>query len=189
MNKSNSVTDSLANEFLQVAKKFQANVEPVKVLKSRTYKIAEANVLVRAATEGAKGTYFYGLNYLTAEEMNNLDNPFIAFICGSVEQTVIIPAKVLFKVLPNISRDRNGEYKITIDRDLNIALLGRGNRLNCAEFINAWELLLKPYKYSATQNTVEESLHSVIQGRLLEIGNIRGLHTFCPDKSKNFNFN
>ncbi len=184
---SKSVAESLANEFLQVAKQFQANVEPIKVLKSRTYKIAEANVLVRAATESKKGTFFYGLNYLTAEEMNNLDNPFIAFICGSVEQTIIIPAKVLFKVLPNISRDRNGEYKINIDRNLTIALLGRGNRLDCTEFINAWELLLKPYKYSATQNTVEESLHSVIQGRLIEIGNIRGFHTFCPDKSKKFN--
>ena len=184
---SKSVAESLANEFLQVAKKFQANVEPIKVLKSRTYKIAGANVLVRAATEGKKGTFFYGLNYLTAEEMNNLDNPFIAFICGSVEQTIIIPAKVLFKVLPNISRDRNGEYKINIDRNLTIALLGKGNRLDCTEFINAWELLLKPYKYSATQNTVEESLHSVIQGRLIEIGNIRGFHTFCPDKSKKFN--
>ncbi len=184
---SKSVAESLANEFLQVAKQFQANVEPIKVLKSRTYKIAEANVPVRAATEGKKGTYFYGLNYLTAEEMNNLDNPFIAFICGSVEQTIIIPAKVLFQVLPNISRDRNGEYKINIDRNLTIALLGRGNRLDCTEFINAWELLLKPYKYSATQNTVEESLHSIIQGRLLEIGNIRGFYTFCPDKSKKFN--
>ena len=181
------IAESLAGDFLEVAKKFQANIELIKVLKSRTYKIAEANVLVRAATEGKNGRYFYGLNYLTAEEMNNLDNPFIAFICGSIEQTVIIPAKVLFKVLPNISRDRNGEYKITIDRDLNIVLLGKGNRLNCAEFINAWELLLKPYKYSATQSTVEESLHSVIQGRLIEIGNIRGFHTFCPDKSKKFN--
>ncbi len=187
MNNSKNIAESLANEFLQAAKEFQANIELIKVLKSRTYKIAEANVLIRAATEGTNGRYFYGLNYLTAEEMNNLDNPFIAFICGSVEQTVIIPAKILFKVLPNISRDRNGEYKITIDRDLNIVLLGKGNRLNCAEFINAWELLLKPYKYSATQNTVEESLHSVIQGRLLEIRNIRGFHTFCPDKSKKFN--
>lgn len=187
MNNSKSVAESLANEFLEVAKKFQANVELIKVLKSRTYKIAQANVLIRAATEGTNGRYFYGLNYLTAEEMNNLDNPFIAFICGSVEQTVIIPAKVLFKVLPDISRDRNGEYKITIDRDLNIVLLGKSNRLNCAEFINAWELLLKPYVYSANQNTVEESLHSVIQGRLIEIGNIRGFHTFCPDKSKKFN--
>lgn len=184
---SKSIAESLATEFLEVAKEFQANVELIKVLKSRTYKIAGANVLIRSATEGANGRYFYGLNYLTAEEMNNLDNPFIAFICGSVEQAVIIPAKVLFKVLPNISRDRNGEYKITIDRDLNIVLLGKGNRLNCAEFINAWELLLKPYKYSATQNTVEESLHSVIQGRLIEIGNIRGFHTFCPDKSRKFN--
>ena len=187
MNNSKSIAESLANEFLQIAKKFQANVELIKVLKSRTYKIAEANVLIRAATEGKTNRYFYGLNYLTAEEMNNLDNPFIAFVCGSVEQTVIIPAKVLFKVLPQISSDRNGEYKIVIDRDLNIVLLGKGNRLDCSEFINAWELLLKPYRFSATQNTVEESLHSVVQGRLIEIGNIRGFHTFCPDKSKKFN--
>ncbi len=184
---SKSIAESLANEFLQVAKQFQANIEPIKVLKSRTYKIAEANVLVRAATEGKTGKYFFGLNYLTAEEMNNLDNPFIAFVCGSVERIIIIPAKVLFQALPNISHDRNGEYKINIDQNLTIALLGRGNRFDCTEFINAWELLLKPYKYSATQNTVEESLHSVIQGRLIEIGNIRGFHTFCPDKSKKFN--
>ena len=36
-------------------------------------------------------------------------------------------------------------------------------------------------------NSIEESLHSVLQGRLTEIGNIRGYHTFCPDKSKKFN--
>ena len=175
------------NEFLQVAKKFQANVEPIKVLKSRTYQIAQVNVLVRAATIGKNGRYFYGLNYLTAEEMNNLENPFIAFICGEVDQTIIIPAKVLFKVLPQISHDRNGEYKIVIDGDLKMVLLGRRNRMDCSEFVNSWDLLLKPYTFSATQNTIEESLHSVIQGRLLEIGNIRGFHTFCPDKSKKFN--
>ena len=185
--KSKSVAESLANEFLQIAKQFQANVEPIKVLKSRTYQIAQANVLIRASTLGKNGRYFYGLNYLTAEEMNNLENPFIAFICGEVDQTIIIPAKVLFKVLPQISHDRNGEYKIVIDGDLNMVLLGRGNRMDCSEFVNSWDLLLKPYKFSATQNTIEESLHSVIQGRLLEIGNIRGFYTFCPDKSKKFN--
>jgi hypothetical protein len=30
-------------------------------------------------------------------------------------------------------------------------------------------------------------LHSILQGRLLEIGNIRGYQTFCPDKSRKFN--
>ncbi|MDX6269251.1 MAG: hypothetical protein QOD28_474 [Acidobacteriota bacterium] len=187
MSNATSKADLLATEFLQLAKEFQADIELIKVLRSRTYKIAGANVLVRAATLGSDGKYFYGLNYLTAEEMNNLDNPFVAFICGSVEQVVIIPAKVLFKFLPQISRDRNGEYKIKIDRDLNIVLSGKGNRLNCSEFANAWELLLKPYKFSTPQNTVEESLHSVIQGRLIEIGNTRGYQTFCPDKSKKFN--
>jgi hypothetical protein len=89
MSNAKSSTDLLAYEFLQLAKKFQADIELIKVLKSRTYKIAGANVLVRAATLGNDRMYFYGLNYLTAEEMNNLDNPFIAFICGSVEQVVL----------------------------------------------------------------------------------------------------
>jgi hypothetical protein len=48
----------LADEFLQLAKRFQARTELIRVLKSRTYKIAEANVLVRAATEGKNGRYF-----------------------------------------------------------------------------------------------------------------------------------
>lgn len=187
MKKQKSNADLLAEEFLRYAKRFQANVEPVKVLKSRTYQIADANVLVRASSEGKNSRYFFGLNYLTAEEMNNLYNPFIAFICGSIEQIVIIPAKVFFHYLPQISHDRNGEYKIVIDKNLNIALKGRNNRLNCSEFVNNWELLLEPFHLTKAQRNIEESLHSILQGRLIEIGNIRGFHTFCPDKSKKFN--
>lgn len=189
MTSSKSTAELLASEFLQVAKKLQADVELLKVLKSRAYRIAQANVLVRASTEGKNGRYFYGLNYLTAEEMNNLGNPFIAFICGSIERVVIIPAKFLFNHLDRISHDRNGEYKINIDNDLNIVLSGRGNRLDCKEFINNWELLLAPPRFQdeETRNTVEESFHTVLQGRLLEIGNLRGFETFCPDKSRKFN--
>jgi len=123
-----SPSDLLANLFLEMAKQFNANVELIKVLKSRTFKIGEANVLVRASSEG-KRRYFFGINYITVEEIANLENPFIAFICGSVEKTVIIPAKVLFNYLHQISHDRNGEYKINIDQDLNIVLSGKGNRI------------------------------------------------------------
>lgn len=180
-------SDLLATEFLEKAKAFNANVELIKVLKSRTYRIGEANVLVRASSEGNR-RYFFGINYITVEEMANLDNPFIAFICGSVERTVIIPAKLFFSYLPQISHDRNGEYKINIDSDLNIVLSGRNNRLKCESFINSWKLLLSPPKIKAEErNSVEESLHSIVQGRLLEIGNIRGYLTYCPDKSKRFN--
>ncbi len=181
-----SSSEILVNDFLQKASELQANIEIVKVLKSRTYKIAEANVLLRASSEGNR-RYFFGLNYLTVEEINNLDNPFIAFICGSVERTVIIPAKLFFSYLPQISHDRNGEYKINIDKDLNIVLAGKNNRLDCSEFIHSWELLLEPYITSEPVNTVEESIHAVIQGRLIELGNFRGFKTFCPDKSKKFN--
>jgi len=101
---------------------------------------------------------------------------------------VIIPAKILFKHLPKISHDRNGEYKINIDKALNIVLAGRNNRIDCKHFINNWNLILSPpiIKEEA-KNTVEESLHSVLQGRLIEIGNIRGYQTYCPDKSRVFN--
>jgi hypothetical protein len=180
-------SDLLAIEFLKKAKEFNANVELIKVLKSRTYHIGNSNVLVRAASE-ANRRYFFGINYIAIEEMANLDNPFIAFICGSINRTVIIPAKLFFQHLSKISHDRNGEYKINIDRDLNIVLAGRKNRLECKPYINSWDLLINPPTIKAEEkNTVEESLHSVLQGRLLEIGNIRGFQTYCPNKSKKFN--
>jgi hypothetical protein len=182
-----SPSDLLTIAFLEKAKLFQANVELLKVLKSRTYKIGEGNVLVRASSDGNK-RYFFGINYVTIEEIANLENPFIAFICGSADKTVIIPAKLFFKHLHEISHDRNGEYKINIDQELNIVLAGKKNRIDCSSFINNWNLLLSPPIFEDEKpKTVEESMHSVLQGRLLEIGNIRGYETFCPDKSKKFN--
>ncbi len=187
LSKKLSPSDLLASQFLEKAKEFNASVELIKVLKSRTFRIGEAHVLVRASSEGNR-RFFFGINYITVEEIANLDNPFVAFICGSVDMLVIIPAKILFKHLPAISHDRNGEYKISIDKDLNIVLAGRNNRINCTHFINNWNSLLSPpIIKEETKNTVEESLHSVLQGRLIEIGNIRGYHTYCPDKSRQFN--
>jgi hypothetical protein len=182
-----SHSDSLALQFLDKAKQFNANIELIKVLKSRTYHIGASNVLVRVSSDGNK-RYFFGINYITVEEIANLYNPFIAFICGSVESIVLIPAKMLFKYLPEISHDRNGEYKINIDKDLNIVLAGKKNRIDCKNYINNWNLLLSPPTIKEeVKNTVEDRLHSVLQGRLIEIGNIRGYHTFCPDKSRKFN--
>ncbi len=187
INKKITPSEQLALEFLEKITSLQENYELIRVLKSRTYKVGKSNVLVRTASETTR-KYFFGLNYITAEEIANLDNPFIAFVCGSINNTLIIPAKLLFKYFPQISHDRNGEYKIVIDKELNIVLLGRGNRLNCQEYLNNWSLLLSPPNIDTTiTNTVEESLHAVLQGRLLEIGNIRGYETYCPDKSKKFN--
>lgn len=177
--------EKLAQEFLEYSQSFTSEIELYKVLKSRTYKIGEANVLIRAASEGNK-RYFFGINYLTVEEIANLVNPFIAFICGSLDRTIILPANILFKHLNEISHDRNGEYKINIDNDLNIVLRGRGKRLDCSSYINNWKLLKKQFG-QVDRPSIEESYHSVIQGRIVEIGNIRGYQTYCPDKSKRFN--
>jgi len=185
--KSLSESEKLAQAFLKLAQEFQSDIELIKVLKSRTYRIGNANVLVRAASE-ANRRYFFGINYLTIEEISNLENPFIAFICGSITKTLIVPAKVLFNHLHLISHDRNGEYKINIDKDLNIVLAGRNNRLDCKLFINNWDNLSSVQNIEKeVKTTVEESIHSVIQGRLIEIGNIRGYQTYSPDKSRIFN--
>lgn len=187
MQKKISPTDLLLEQFLEQTKRMHADVEPVRVLRARVFKIGEANVLVRGAIELSNQRYFFGINYITLEEIANLDNPFIAFICGSVERCIIIPAQLFFNYLSEISHDRNGEYKIGIDNEFNIILKGKNNRLRCNEFFNAWHLLIKPQLSEQSKNTAEESLHTVLQGRLLEIGNIRGFKTFCPDKSRAFN--
>ena len=68
-------------QFLDKAKLFNAEVEPIKVLKTNTFKIDKAYILIRTASDLGK-RYFFGLNYINAEEIYNLDNSFIAFICG-----------------------------------------------------------------------------------------------------------
>ena len=187
MKKKLSNTEKLVKDFLRTASNLNDEIKPTKVLKARVYQIGKANVLIRAASD-TKRNYFYGINYITIEEMANLLNPYIAFICGSMDKVIILPAQLLFDNLHKISHDRNGEYKLNIDKTLNIVLQGRGNRLDCSNYINNWNILLSPIKQQINcATTVEESAHSILQGRLLEIGNNRGYHTFCPDKSKKFN--
>ena len=180
-------TDLLCEEFLKNLRLISHTVEPIRILRARAYKVMESNVLIRSSLLGKNNRYFFGLNYIHVEEMANFDNPFIAFICGSAENTVVIPAKFLFDYLPSISHDRNGEYKINFDKELNLILSGRNNRISCKDFIGAWHLLTNPPKFSKEKITAEESLHTILQGRLLEIGNIRGFQTYSPNKSKVFN--
>lgn len=183
-------SEQLAAGFLEKSKHIAKDIAPIKILKARAYTIGQANVLIRVASEGNRN-YFFGLNYIHVEEFANLDNPYFVFICGSLERVLFVPAKVLIDALPNISHDRNGEYKINIDANLDIVLKGRGCRLKCHDFINTWDILNLPSPISNDSNDVknspEQSYHSVLQGRLLEIGRHRGFETFCPNKSKRFN--
>ncbi len=181
-----SNSERLVEEFLVQAKRISPHVEVIKILRSRTYRVGNANVLIRASSDGNK-KYFFGLNYINAEEIYNLDNSFFGFICGSVEKIVMIPADVFIKQLPDISHDRNGEYKINFNKDGNLVLKGWGNVLDCSPYLNNWEQVLSSKSLEKTEFNPDESFHNIIQGRLIEIGNIRGYQTYSPDKSKKFN--
>lgn len=91
------------------------------------------------------------------------------------------------KHLPQLSHDRNGEYKINFDRNLNLVLKGRGNVLDCSSFVNNWQTIVEPATRKTGILNADESIHYVLQGRLLEIGNLRGYQTYCPNKTKTFN--
>lgn len=176
----------LLNEFLNEARRIGGEVEPIRVLRCNAFQVGHAHVLVRTASD--TGKYFFGLNYINAEEVANLDNAFVAFVCGSVDNTLIVPMNLFVQQLPDISHDRNGEYKINISKELELVLRGRGRRLSLKQFRNGWEPVLGADNEPTVQGrTAEESFHSVLQGRLLEVGNSRGLSTYCPNKSKTFN--
>jgi len=176
----------LVEKFLQKAEGQGIEVNPIRVLRTNTYSVGSANVLVRTASDLGH-RYFFGLNYINAEEVYNLDNSFVAFICGGIDKMVLIPTDVLISHLAEISHDRNGEYKINFTRDLRLVLKGRNRRLDCTSYVNNWELLTSIASRPTTLTQAEESIHSVIQGRLIDIGNIRGYSTYCPDKSRTFN--
>ena len=53
---------------MQKASNLKGEIEPIKVLKARVYQISKANILIRAASDGNRN-YFYGINYITIEEM------------------------------------------------------------------------------------------------------------------------
>ena len=90
----------LLESFLAEAKKVAGDIEPIRVLRCHAFRIKNANVLVRVAAD--TGKYFFGLNYINAEEVANLENSFIAFVCGSVDNTLIIPMQLFIKRLPEM---------------------------------------------------------------------------------------
>src|SRR5437870_11332040 len=131
------LADELLGDFLHHVRALGGDVEPVMVLRSNTYKVGNTHVLARVAAD--TGKYFFGLNYINAEEVANLDNSFVAFVCGDVGSSVIMPMSDLMKLLPQISHDRNGEFKINIIKDFKLTLNSRGNRVPLNDFLNNGE--------------------------------------------------
>jgi hypothetical protein len=93
MNQSATAKQLLEN-FLTEAKKQAGDVEPIRVLRCNAFRVKDAHVLVRVAAD--TGKFFFGLNYINAEEVANLDNAYIAFVCGAVDNTVIMPMQFSF---------------------------------------------------------------------------------------------
>ncbi|MER3446949.1 MAG: hypothetical protein C4291_08950 [Candidatus Dadabacteria bacterium] len=91
-------SDKLPLEFLEKVKALNIEVTPIKILRSSTFNFGKSNILVQTASDLGK-RYFFGLNYINAEEIYKLDNSFVAFICGSIDEVVFLPTEILVKHL------------------------------------------------------------------------------------------
>ena len=165
---------------------------PTKAFGLTAYKIRKAHVLLRVSSKlDSSRPYFFGLKYTDIEELLNLEHPFVALVCGDVEHTVMIPVGEIFANRECLSISR-GAYRVNVDANLDLRLKGRGNKLDCQDYINRWDFFNNPPQVqndniTPAASSSEESMHAILQGRLIEIGNMRRFSTFCPDKSKTFN--
>ena len=66
-------TGIMIESFLEQAKKLFENIEPLKVLRARVYKIGDANVLIRAATMLNTQQYFLSFEVISVLKVNSMN--------------------------------------------------------------------------------------------------------------------
>ena len=185
-----NMTKNMNEPFLTPFLKRVGASESDRVLKSTTYKIGRSHAMVRVrAAANSSGRYFFGIKYTALGALLKLKNPFVVFICGGVDNVVMVPAVELWNNREHLSTNQEGDFRITLDSGLDVALKGKNHRIDCKEYVNRWDIFNNPPAKAGVVATssVEESMHSVLQGRLLAIGKYRGFSTFCPDKKRIFN--
>jgi len=146
-------------------------------------------VLVRTSFLHAKrGIYFFGLTRHIFENFAQLPQSVIAFVLSGTNRALLLPAAWLWQQRNKLSADAR-QFKIEVDRNLRLKVLkSAGSPLDLSVFLDRFDLLSsKPeWKREEVAPRPTRGAHSDLQGMLIEIGNRRGLQTFCPNKSPRF---
>jgi len=184
--------DTLARDlFMKRVRDHGHEVEPDKVIaRENIYRVdGDRHLLVRTSRfHGSRGIYFFGLTRHIFENFAALPNAVIAFVFSDSSKAVLLPAAWMWEQREKLSADGK-QFKVEIDKSLQLKLLKEaGKPIDLTPFHEQFTILAVSPSTTASKSPSKEvaDTHSELQGMLLEIGNVRGFQTYCPNKSPRF---
>jgi hypothetical protein len=189
---SDTQRDNVAREqFLRRVQAKQHRVEPDTVIaRENVYRVDGAvHLMVRTSKfHERQGVYFFGLTRHIFENYEKLPRAVIAFVFSDTSEALLVPAKWMWQHRDALSSNAK-QFKLEINKLLHLRVrAGVGNPIDLSRFRERFQLLRPSIADgdATTEKEVVPGIHSALQGMLLEIGNVRGFQTYCPNKSPLF---
>lgn len=184
--------DSVARDlFIQRLRQEGHQIDPDTVIaRENVYRVdGQVNLMVRTSRfHETRGIYFFGLTRHIFENFVDLPHPVLAFVFSDSSEALLVPAKWMWDQRDRLSADIK-QYKVELDKAFRLKLLkDAGGPIDMSSFHEKLEIL-SPSSTSAPDKPVSKAVsdkHSELQGMLLEVGNVRGFQTYCPNKSPRF---
>jgi hypothetical protein len=135
-----------------------------------------------------RAIYFFGLTRHIFENFAQLPHAIIAFVFADTLEAILVPGGWMWQQRDKISADSK-QFKLEIDRSFRLRVLKEaGEPIDLAALHERFEILNEPPKTAPVKTEPKPVVdqHSELQGMLLEIGNVRGFQTYCPNKAPHF---
>jgi hypothetical protein len=188
---SKATRDTVARDALvRRVRELGHTIEPDTVIaRENVYRVdREGSLLVRTSRfHESREVYFFGLTRHNFENFTTLPREVIAFVLSDKQTAIIVPARWLWDQRSKISSDHK-QYKLEIDKSLRLTVLrGAGQSVDLSPFYEQFNVFEDAFALESAAAPKELSdNHSALQGMLLEIGNVRGFETYCPNRSPRF---
>jgi hypothetical protein len=161
------------------------------IARKNVYRVDEKiNLLIRTSRfHDARNTYFFGLTRHILENFAQLPCPVIAFVFSDTQETLLVPARLIWEQREKLNSNAK-QYKLQVDKSCQVGVLkGAGELIDLAAFRERYDLLGASSTLASIERSPKDETigHSDIQGMLLEIGDSRGLQTYCADRKPVFN--
>jgi hypothetical protein len=180
------------NTFLQRLRDKGCRVEPDSVIaRENVYRLDGAvYLLVRTSRlYPPRDIYFFGLTCHIFENFARIPKAVIAFVFADTGEALLVPAAWMWEQRHRLSSDKKA-FKVEIDKALRLKVYTPTNgTLDLSGYRERFEFLDPAREVVPVKPEPKPVLakHSQLQGMLLEIGNARGLETYCPNKSPRYN--
>jgi hypothetical protein len=184
--------DAVAKDvFLRHVSNQGHQTEPDKVIaRDNVYRVDDTvHLMVRTSRFRAeRGVYFFGLTRHIFENFAHLPHAVIAFVFSDTQDAILVPAHWMWQQRERISANAK-QFKLEVNKSLQLKTLKEsGKPMDLSPYRNRLDLLRasSPIAAAKDESKSQSDLHTRLQGMLLEIGNVRGFQTYCPNKSPRF---